>query len=142
MAGNISIALSGNPNAGKTTLFNAITGARQHTGNWPGVTVEKKEVRVMFVVLINFPPIKEGKDTKFREWFVSTNEEFSKFKGFIRRRLLKPLGEGNYAAVVEFENQDTFKSTSSSPAHDTAAEHVKALFDGNPTPHFYQVAIG
>ena len=37
------IALAGNPNAGKTALFNAITGARQHVGNWPGVTVEKKE---------------------------------------------------------------------------------------------------
>ncbi len=39
----ISIALSGNPNAGKTTIFNQLTGARQKVGNWPGVTVEKKE---------------------------------------------------------------------------------------------------
>ncbi|MBT4269477.1 MAG: ferrous iron transport protein B [Deltaproteobacteria bacterium] len=38
-----SIALAGNPNAGKTTLFNSLTGARQHVGNYPGVTVEKKE---------------------------------------------------------------------------------------------------
>lgn len=38
----ITIALAGNPNVGKTSLFNAITGARQHVGNWPGVTVEKK----------------------------------------------------------------------------------------------------
>jgi ferrous iron transport protein B len=38
----IRIALAGNPNVGKTTIFNAITGARQHVGNWPGVTVEKK----------------------------------------------------------------------------------------------------
>lgn len=37
------VALAGNPNAGKTTVFNAITGARQHVGNYPGVTVEKKE---------------------------------------------------------------------------------------------------
>ena len=36
------IALVGNPNCGKTTLFNALTGARQRVGNWPGVTVEKK----------------------------------------------------------------------------------------------------
>jgi len=39
----ITIALAGNPNAGKTSLFNAITGAHQHVGNYPGVTVEKKE---------------------------------------------------------------------------------------------------
>lgn len=38
-----TIALAGNPNAGKTTIFNNLTGARQHVGNWPGVTVEKKE---------------------------------------------------------------------------------------------------
>ncbi|MFP4072213.1 MAG: ferrous iron transport protein B [Desulfovibrionales bacterium] len=37
------IALAGNPNAGKTTMFNALTGARQHVGNYPGITVEKKE---------------------------------------------------------------------------------------------------
>ena len=40
---NIKIALAGNPNSGKTTLFNALTGANQFVGNWPGVTVEKKE---------------------------------------------------------------------------------------------------
>ena len=40
---NIKFALAGNPNCGKTTMFNALTGANQYVGNWPGVTVEKKE---------------------------------------------------------------------------------------------------
>lgn len=44
----IVVALAGNPNSGKTTIFNNLTGARQHVGNWPGVTVEKKEGRLVF----------------------------------------------------------------------------------------------
>ena len=43
MTKEITIALAGNPNAGKTTVFNNLTGTQQHVGNWPGVTVEKKE---------------------------------------------------------------------------------------------------
>ena len=43
MTKEITIALAGNPNAGKTTVFNNLTGTHQHVGNWPGVTVEKKE---------------------------------------------------------------------------------------------------
>ncbi|HZK18011.1 MAG TPA: ferrous iron transport protein B [Clostridia bacterium] len=45
---NGTIALVGNPNSGKTTFFNALTGSNQHVGNWPGVTVEKKEGRFKF----------------------------------------------------------------------------------------------
>lgn len=43
---SLNIALAGNPNCGKTTLFNEITGSKQHVGNWPGVTVEKKRENI------------------------------------------------------------------------------------------------
>ena len=43
---SLTIALIGNPNCGKTTIFNALTGSNQYVGNWPGVTVEKKEGRL------------------------------------------------------------------------------------------------
>ena len=48
MAQELSIGFVGNPNCGKTTLFNAYTGANLKVANWPGVTVEKKEGRFQF----------------------------------------------------------------------------------------------
>lgn len=45
---NVIVALAGNPNTGKTCLFNNLTGAKQHVGNWPGVTVEKKEGKILY----------------------------------------------------------------------------------------------
>lgn len=57
---SVRIALVGNPNSGKTTLFNDLTGAAQYVGNWPGVTVEKKEGRIKFnkdVIVTDLPGI-------------------------------------------------------------------------------------
>ena len=96
----------------------------------------------MFIAIISFPPIKAGKDAEFQEWFASSNEQFSTFKGFIGRKLLKPLKEDNYAAIVEFENHETFQAMHGSSAHDKAGERVMPLFDGTPTPRFYEVVIG
>ncbi|MDI6706931.1 MAG: ferrous iron transport protein B, partial [Bacillota bacterium] len=56
---SLTVALAGNPNSGKTTLFNALTGARQYVGNWPGVTVEKKEGKIKYkgldIKLVDLP---------------------------------------------------------------------------------------
>ena len=57
---SIKIALAGNPNCGKTTMFNALTGANQYVGNWPGVTVEKKEGKLKEhddVIIVDLPGI-------------------------------------------------------------------------------------
>ena len=61
MKKHLNIALIGNPNSGKTTLFNQLTGSRQYVGNWPGVTVEKKEGKLSYkneeIKIIDLPGI-------------------------------------------------------------------------------------
>ena len=93
----------------------------------------------MFINIIHFPPIKEGKDAEFRQWFIWSNEEYSRHEGFISRRLLLPREGGNYAAVVEHESYDTFMAMHTSPTQAEANRWVKPLLDGSPTPQFYEV---
>jgi heme-degrading monooxygenase HmoA len=96
----------------------------------------------MFIVIISFPPIKEGEDAAFQEWFASSGQAFSTFSGFISRRLLKPLNAGNYAAIVEFKDRASFEAMHGSSTHDVAGERVTPLLDGRPTPTFYEVVSG
>jgi heme-degrading monooxygenase HmoA len=93
----------------------------------------------MYIVIISFPPIKEGKDAEFQKWFVSSNQAFEGFEGFISRKLLRPVDGGNYAAIVEFENQASFQAMHSSDIHAGESEKVQPLFNGKPTPRFYVV---
>jgi heme-degrading monooxygenase HmoA len=95
----------------------------------------------VFVNVVKFPPIREGKDTQFREWFAWSNKKFSTHEGFISRRLLKPMKGGNYAAIVEHESFDTFMAMHTSRTQAEARKRVDPLFDGNPTPEFYEVII-
>ncbi len=71
--------------------------------------------------------------------FTLTNQTFSKYRGFVSRRLLKPLEGGNFTAVVEFENQASFQAMHSNSAHDKAGEQVIPFFNWTPTPSFYDV---
>jgi heme-degrading monooxygenase HmoA len=96
----------------------------------------------MFLVIISFPRIKEGKDAEFRKWFDESNQAYSVFQGFISRKLLKPLESGNYAAIVEFEDQAGFKAMHGSSIRDKEAEQVRPMFDGKTTPKFYEVISG
>lgn len=95
----------------------------------------------MFVVIIGFPPVKEGRDAEFTEWFVWSNKELAKQKGFIGRRLLKPVKGGNYVVVIEHESEKTFMAIQKTLFHDEAAKRVGGLLEGHPMPQFYEVII-
>ncbi len=95
----------------------------------------------MFVNLVHFPPIKEGKDAQFREWFVWSNEKFATQEGFIRRLLLKPRRSGNYVAIVEHESQETFVAMEASTLHAEVHKEVAPILEGNPVPNFYEVIV-
>ncbi len=96
----------------------------------------------MFVNIIEFPPIKKGKDEEFRKWFEWTNTVYEKLDGFISRCLLKPTkGKKRYAAIVEHESEKTFMAMHLSDERQKAWAKVEPLLDGSPTPHFYEVVI-
>ncbi len=105
------------------------------------VAMEKKP-KGMFVNLINFPPVKVGKDAEFLEWFRWSNEVYAKHRGFISRTLLKSTeGTPNYAAIVEHDSKETFMAMHLSKDREEAFKRVEPLLEGKPTPHFYEVVI-
>lgn len=96
----------------------------------------------MFVNIVQFPPIKKGKEEEFKEWFAWSNTIYEKFDGFVSRQLLKPTkGKKNYAAIVEHESEETFMAMHLSDERQAAWEKVEPLLEGSPTPGFYEVII-
>jgi heme-degrading monooxygenase HmoA len=95
----------------------------------------------MFVNIIEFPIIKNGKEEEFLKWFKWSNAVYEKFDGFISRRLLKSTKENKYAAIVEHESEETFMTMHLSDERKQAWGKAEPLLEGKPTPHFYEVVI-
>src|SRR5688572_16579006 len=93
----------------------------------------------MLVNIVQFPKIKEGKDTEFRQWFADSNRAYADHPGFIRRILLQPREGGNYVAVVEHESYETFMAMHTSSTQAELRRRVEPLFQGDPHPAFYDV---
>ena len=95
----------------------------------------------MFVNIVQFPPIRDGKDAEFRQWFADSNRAYASHPGFIRRLLLRPRGGGTYAALVEHDSHDTFMAMHTSATQAELRRRVDPLFDGQPKPTFYDVVL-
>ncbi len=114
-----------------------LTGVGQRT-----VQAEEAKPKGMFVNLVNFPPVKPGKDAEFLEWFRWSNEVYAKHKGFTSRTLLRStVRRPSYAAIVEHESPETFMAMHHSRDREEAFKRVGPLLDGRPTPHFYEVVV-
>ncbi len=93
----------------------------------------------MFMNIIYFPPVAEDQDEAFRTWFNWSTEQYRSHPGFISRKLLKPIENGNYVAVVEHESYDTFMAMHTSDTQAEARKRVDKLLQGNPTPNFFTI---
>lgn len=96
----------------------------------------------MFVNIVQFPKIKDGKDAEFRRWFTDSNRAYASHPGFVRRILLQPREEGgNYVGLVEHESYETFMAMHTSETQAELRKRAQPLFDGNPLPSFYDAVI-
>jgi heme-degrading monooxygenase HmoA len=96
----------------------------------------------MFIAIVRFPPIREGSEAAFQEWFAWSNKELGGGPGFLGRRLLKPVDGGNYVSIVEFESKEGFIAMQQSPGHAEAGRRVEPLLSGSPSPEFFEVVSG
>lgn len=92
----------------------------------------------MFINFVEFPPIKEGKEQEFKNWFKESNVIFSKFDGFVSRRLLVSA-RGSYSGLVEHQSKDTFMKMHTSKEQAELRAKAATMFDGEPKPSFYEV---
>lgn len=96
----------------------------------------------MFINTIEFPPIKEGKEEEFLQWFEWSNIVYQKFDGLISRRLLKSTkGKEHFLSLVEHESEKTFMAMHTSEERKQAFEKLKPLLEGSLAPHFYEDVI-
>jgi quercetin dioxygenase-like cupin family protein/heme-degrading monooxygenase HmoA len=95
-----------------------------------------------FVNLVDFAPLKPGKQEEFLEWFRRSSEIFARHPGFISRTLLGPIeGSNHYAAIIEHESKETFMDMHLSDDRVQLFQEVEPLILGQSTPHFYELLI-
>jgi heme-degrading monooxygenase HmoA len=93
----------------------------------------------MFVTITQFPPLIEGQEEAFLEWFEWSNAHFARQDGFIRRILLRPRTGGNYVIVVEHESFDTYVAMVESETQALAFERLRELVGAEPPTILYGV---
>ncbi len=92
---------------------------------------------LMFVAIVEIQ-IKKGQESEFKNWFNESNQELSKFDGFVNRRLLES-SNGKNVVVVEFENKEKFEKMHQTPEHMRIQSKGHSMMDLPPKPGFYNV---
>lgn len=96
----------------------------------------------MFVGIIQFPKIKQGREADFVEWFGWSSSEFAKLDGLVARRLLKSATDGSYVGIIEFRDKEAYKRIHQSPIHGAAFARLAEMLDGAPKKSFYSLESG
>ena len=95
-----------------------------------------------FINLVDFAPLKPGKEEVFLEWFRRSSDVLSKHPGFISRTLLAPIeGGSRYAVIVEHESKGSFMDMHLSDDREALSQEVGPLVLGESKPHFYELII-